>query len=201
MISFSLFSFLPRKIQWSQWMARSIQMGQWGSFDSRLMRLGAKEKSKKQRDLAAFLDWKNRKKNKQTAGPIDKENTRGNRFLMRRGSFSLSLARCFCLFLSVWKDRVLFKWNHWMSDWLVILSPLLILIVFFRPQRRQIKEIKWKKKKIQAKDDDNNRHPKKEGGIYEEENQFFIFIFFNFFPRLDEETHSTGREILRWQSQ
>ena len=30
------------------------------------------------------------------------------------------------------------------------------------------------------------------------ENQF---VFFSTFPRLDEETHSTGREILRWQSQ
>jgi hypothetical protein len=76
--------------------------GPMGSFDSRLMRLGAKEKSKKQRDLAAFglieKYKKGREKKKQTAGPIDKENTRGNRFLMRRGSLSRS---CFSLVLSV----------------------------------------------------------------------------------------------------
>jgi hypothetical protein len=46
---------------------------------------------------------------------------------MRRGSLSRS---CFSLVLSVWRDRVLFKWNHWMSDWLVILSPFLSWLYF-----------------------------------------------------------------------
>lgn len=56
--SLLFFSFCASEIQWRQWMARSIRLGQWASFDSRLMRLGAKEKSERQRDLAAFLDWK-----------------------------------------------------------------------------------------------------------------------------------------------
>lgn len=37
----------------------------------------------------------------------------------------------FCLNYIRGTILVLFKWNHWMADWLVILSSLLISIVFF----------------------------------------------------------------------